>query len=65
MLKKIKAILFDLDDTLIDSKTAQMNAICEYKNTNKAFFKTANKQFTKSWHDITMRLYEQYLNGEI
>ena len=65
MLKQIKAILFDLDDTLIDSKTAQMNAICEYKNTNKAFFKTANKQFTKSWHDITMRLYEQYLNGEI
>lgn len=28
---EIKAVLFDLDDTLVNSKKAEYNAICELK----------------------------------
>ena len=30
----IKAIFFDLDDTLVNSKKAEYNAICEFKKLN-------------------------------
>ena len=35
--EEIKAILFDLDDTLVNSKKAEYNAICEFKKLYSVF----------------------------
>ena len=63
--KRIKAILFDLDDTLINSKKAQFNAICKFKKQYKEFEQTEKNEFAKLWKKITSEKYEKYLNNEI
>lgn len=62
---KIKAILFDLDDTLLDSKLAQKRAICEFKKLYKEFDEVSENDFANLWHNITMELYNQYFNKKI
>ena len=49
----IKAIMFDLDDTIFDSKKAQYNAICEFKNSFQEFEKMEDSEFAKLWNEIT------------
>lgn len=67
ILKKeeIKAVLFDLDDTLVNSKKAEYNAICEFKRGYDEFKQIGNDEFAKSWNKITMKIYERYHQGEI
>lgn len=62
---KIKAILFDLDDTLLNSKKSEYNAICEFKKLFTEFDMIDNMQFFERWHIITMKAYEAYLSKEI
>lgn len=61
----IKAILFDLDDTILDSKTAEYNAICDFKRLFKEFAEIENNEFAKIWSKVTMELYDKYHNGLI
>lgn len=62
---EIKAILFDLDDTLVNSKKAEYNAVCELKSLYSEFNKVEDADFAKVWSKITMETYEKYHNGEI
>ena len=62
---EIKAVLFDLDDTLINSKKAEYNAICEFKNLYNEFNQIEDIEFAKSWSKITMEIYEKYYQNEI
>jgi putative hydrolase of the HAD superfamily len=64
-MKDMKAILFDLDDTLLNSKLAEYNAICEFKSYFNGFNKIDNKKFAEMWSKITAKLYEQYNNRKI
>lgn len=61
----IKAIIFDLDDTLLNSKDAEYNAICEFKSKFKEFDSITNDKFAVLWGNLVSELYEKYLNGEI
>ena len=45
--ERIKAIFFDLDDTLINSQKAQFNAICEFKKRYKEFEQVDRNEFAK------------------
>ena len=63
--EEIKAILFDLDDTLVNSKKAEYNAICEFKNLYSEFNEFKDDEFAKVWSKITMEIYDKYHNGEI
>lgn len=62
---KIEAILFDLDDTLINSKKAEYNAICGFKNLYSEFKKIKNTDFAEVWSKVTMETYEKYHKSEI
>lgn len=62
---EIKAILFDLDDTLVNSKKAEYNAICKFKSLYSQFNKVTDINFAKAWSKITMEMYEKYHQGEI
>ncbi len=63
--KQIKAIFFDLDNTLLDSAKAQTNAICEFKKFYDIFSKTDDIEFARLWDDIAEETYNRYLNKEI
>lgn len=60
----IKAILFDLDDTLLNSKEAEYNAICEFKSSFNVFNKISNDEFAKIWNQITAGAYDEYEKGK-
>lgn len=61
----IKAILFDLDDTLVNSKKAEYNAICEFKKLYSVFDEVKDNDIAQIWNNITMENYEKYHKGEI
>lgn len=63
--EEIKAVLFDLDDTLVNSKKAEYNAICEFKNLYSEFNEIKDDDFANVWSKITMEIYEKYDNAEI
>lgn len=63
--EEIKAVLFDLDDTLVNSKKAEYNAICEFKNLYSEFNEIKDDDFANVWSKITMEIYEKYHNAEI
>ena len=63
--ERIKAILFDLDDTLVNSRQAEFNAICEFKKLYNEFKQVENNEFSKQWSRITTERYEKYFRGEI
>lgn len=62
---EIKAVLFDLDDTLVNSKMAEYKAICEFKSLHNEFNQVEDAEFAKSWGKITMEIYEKYHQGKI
>ena len=61
----IKAIFFDLDDTLVNSKKAEYNAICEFKKLHSEFNKINDETFANIWNKISMEIYEKYHSGKI
>ena len=63
--EEINVVLFDLDDTLVNSKKAEYNAICEFKKLYSEFNKIEDVDFAKTWSKITMEIYEKYHNGII
>lgn len=63
--EEINTVLFDLDDTLVNSKNAEYNAICKFKNLYIEFNKVEDVDFAKAWSKITMETYERYHSGEI
>ncbi len=62
---EIKAVLFDLDDTLVNSKKAEYDAICELKKMYSEFDKVKDDEFAQIWNNITLEIYEEYLKGKI
>ena len=62
---EIKGIIFDLDDTLVDSNKAQKNAICEFKRMFQVFDKENDEIFIKIWEYVTEEAYNKYLNNEL
>lgn len=61
----ISTVLFDLDDTLLNTKDAQYNAICYFKSLYDSFNNVENDSFSKIWHQITEKCYDRYLSGEL
>ena len=64
-MNSIKAIFFDLDDTLVDSRKAEMIATCAFKEQFKEFKKIGNEDFEKLWHEIAIEQYKRYERKEI
>lgn len=62
---KIDAILFDLDDTIINSKKAQLNAILEFKKKHEEFKNIGDEEFAEKWDAIVKEKYKKYLKEEI
>lgn len=65
MESSVKTIFFDLDDTLVNSKKAEYNAICEFKGLYNIFSQIEDAEFAKTWSKVTMENYEKYHSGEI
>lgn len=61
----IKAVLFDLDDTLVNSNQAEFNAICEFKRLYNEFVHIEDNEFAKQWKKIAEKEYKKYFRGEI
>ena len=61
----IKAVLFDLDDTLLNSKKAQHLAVVDFKNLYKCFESTDDDEFSRYWNSITEKAYDEYLKKKI
>ena len=64
-MKKIKAIFFDLDDTIENSRKAEKEAICKFKKAFKEFDKIKEEEFEKEWYKNALELYEKYNKMEI
>ena len=63
--QNIKAIFFDLDDTLINSRKAESIAAGQFKNCFKEFEEIEKDEFEEIWHKIAMEQYAKYSKGEI
>lgn len=61
----IKAILFDLDDTLLDGRKAQNNAIKEFSELFPELKKIETAELTEDWREITFKYYDSYQKGII
>lgn len=64
-MQEIKAIFFDLDDTLINSREAEYDASIEFKKQFEEFNEIDNNYFANLWHKIAAKQYERYSRGEI
>lgn len=64
-MSKIKAIFFDLDDTLVNSRNAEIEAADEFKKKFHEFDKMKDKDFEELWHKIAIDQYERYAKNEI
>ena len=67
MLKNppIKAILFDLDDTLLDGKTAQNKALNDFKESFQGLKQIEKAELEEKWREITLKHYDTYQKGII
>ena len=65
MENEVKTIFFDLDDTLLNSKKAEYNAICEFKHLYEEFSKIEDDEFVRTWSKVTMENYDKYHSGKI
>ena len=61
----IKAILFDLDDTLLDGRTAQNKALDDFKIIYPALKKMDKIELQEKWREITFKHYDTFQKGEI
>lgn len=62
---EIKAVIFDVDDTLVNSNKAEYNAICKFKDAYKEFNQGEYSEFAKLWKKITKDVYDKYLQHQI
>lgn len=65
MNQNIKAIFFDLDDTLLNCRKAQHIAILEFKRLHSEFDKFSNDEFAESWRKASSEIYDKYHYKEI
>ena len=63
--EEAKAVLFDLDDTLCNSKKASENAILEFKGNYNELKNVNDPNFAKIWYKIGIDTYERFHNKEI
>ena len=64
-MSKIKAIFFDLDDTLVNSRKAEKEAAYTFKEQFSEFNNMNKEDFEKLWHEIAIEQYKRYEKGEI
>ena len=64
-MSKIKAIFFDLDDTLINSRKAEQKAAAIFKKQFRVFDNINEEEFETLWHQIAIEQYRKYSKGEI
>ena len=64
-MPKIKAIFFDLDDTLVDSRKAEKEAAYIFKKQFSEFDNINKEDFENLWHQIAIEQYKRYDKGEI
>ncbi len=62
---EIKAILFDFDDTLLNSKKAEVNALSEFRKLYKEIQVLSEEDLRVKWKEVTKKAYDKYLNKEI
>jgi putative hydrolase of the HAD superfamily len=61
----IKAVLFDIDGTLVDHHSAQQAALARLCETLEEAQRVPFDEFAAAWHREAERYMEQYLAGEI
>lgn len=64
-MPEIKAIFFDLDDTLVNSKEAEHDASIEFKKLFKEFDGMEDEYFASLWRKLANEQYERYARKEI
>ena len=64
-MQNIKAIFFDLDYTILDSKKAEEIAVHEFIKKIPELNGINEEEFEKSWHRNALALYERYNRREI
>ena len=64
-MQNIKAIFFDLDYTILDSKRAEEIAVHEFIKKIPELNGINEEEFEKSWHRNALALYERYNRREI
>ena len=64
-MSKIKAIFFDLDDTLVDSRKAEKDASIEFKKYFQEFKNVDDNYYANLWHKVATNQYERYSRGEV
>lgn len=64
-MAKIKAIFFDLDDTLVNSRKAEKEAAYIFKKQFSEFDNMNKEDFEKLWHKTAIEQYKRYEKGEI
>ena len=60
-----KFIYFDLDDTLLNHKKAEQNALSDLKQQYNLFSDVEIEELKSTYHNINKNLWEQYGKGEI
>ena len=61
----MKAVIFDLDRTLMDHKKAEENAVIHLKSIRSELHNIDDKLFIEIWRQNTEHFYQLYLNKEI
>ena len=64
-MSEIRAIFFDLDHTLLDSKKAEEKAVHKFIKLFKELDSINEDEFGKEWHKTALELYEKYNKREI
>ena len=64
-MSEMKAIFFDLDDTLVNIKEAEHDASIEFKKLFKEFDSIEDEEFASLWRKLACEQYERYTRKEI
>jgi len=58
-------VLFDIDGTLVDHKSAEKAGAIQYYHKQKNVFKISESEFIKLWCDLADKYFNRYLNKEL
>jgi putative hydrolase of the HAD superfamily len=60
-----KFIYFDLDDTLLDHRAAEVSALSDVHREFEVFTNTSPRDLTDTYHEVNSEQWEKYSRGEV
>ncbi len=58
-------IFFDIDETLLDNKSAETTAAMEFHKIYQDIFPESPSEFARNWRALTEKHVQRYLAGEL